>query len=74
MHAKGISMHPTKFARLRFRIRPIAPIDALIGLAVLAGAALTIVPMMAMLTAFALIAAMTGSTAKRHRPVPLRAG
>lgn len=65
-------MYLAKISRPKFRIRPVAPIDALIGMALLAGAALTIIPMMAMLTAFALVAAMTGSTAKKPRPIQLR--
>lgn len=67
-------MHLAKPTRFKLRIQPIAPLDALIGMAVLAGAALTIVPMMAMLTGFALVAALTGTHAKRPRPIPLRAG
>jgi len=47
-------------ARAETRSRAISPVDLLGGMALLAGAALSILPMMAALTLFALIAAITG--------------
>lgn len=58
-----------KPARSSFRTRSITPVDALVGMALLAGAALTILPMMATLACFALIAAAV----HRFSPAPRRA-
>ena len=50
-----------------------APLDALIAMAILAGAALTILPMMAALSLFALIAMMVKGRTPRPRALPVGA-
>jgi|GEM_PF-5907815 len=62
-----------KPARPRFRTRSITPIDALVGMALLTGAALAILPMMATLTCFALIAAAAHRLSPAPRRVAIRA-
>lgn len=60
------------FVRLRTRPRATAGIDALVGMGLLAGAALTILPMMAALTTFALIAAAARGIVRTPRAVRIR--
>ncbi|MBY0583364.1 MAG: hypothetical protein K2P68_10670 [Sphingomonas sp.] len=55
--------------RPRSRPQTMAPIDCLVGMALLAGAALMILPVMAALSAFALIAAVARGRSPKPRPI-----
>ena len=55
--------------RPRSRQQTMAPIDCLIGMALFAGAALMILPVMAALSAFALIAAAARGRSPKPRPI-----